>query len=357
MQSLELRNQRIIDAVLQKERLLCPGSIALIGIYGSFATGDIHPFSDLDLLILINDERGSILSRAFVQEDLQVAHDIYCTTWDSLREDLEAMHPHIAKWMDAKILYCADETDRKKLYALREQMQSKLSAALTMAEYESAEAVLRDAQMYCIRALTSSELSDVRKWAGATLYFLETALTMLNKTYFRRGVHRAYAELSEMKKRPEALCAQIEDVVCAKTTEQLKKALSDLMRDTLSVFDAEKRMLSPEKHLPEPTALMRTYEEMVSNWRGKLRLAAETGDRHLAFSSLAGFEGMLADLTAQFSLPSFDVFAIYDPGDLAATSARFDALLERYREICESFGTKLFLYPNVDAFAADYLKN
>ena len=58
MKDLEIRNQKIIDAVIEKEKTLCPGSVALIGIYGSFQSGDVHPLSDLDLLILINDERG-----------------------------------------------------------------------------------------------------------------------------------------------------------------------------------------------------------------------------------------------------------------------------------------------------------
>jgi hypothetical protein len=43
MNSLEIRNRKIIDAVIRKEQAVCPGAIALIGIYGSFQTGDIHP--------------------------------------------------------------------------------------------------------------------------------------------------------------------------------------------------------------------------------------------------------------------------------------------------------------------------
>ena len=57
MYQLENRIDRIIRAVLEKEKMLCPGPVALIGIYGSFQTGDFHPLSDLDLLILINDDR------------------------------------------------------------------------------------------------------------------------------------------------------------------------------------------------------------------------------------------------------------------------------------------------------------
>ena len=94
MNSLEIRNRKIIDAVIRKEQAVCPGAIALIGIYGSFQTGDIHPLSDLDLLILINDDRGWQLGKAFIQEDLGVGHDIYCTTRESLRQDAEYDHPH-----------------------------------------------------------------------------------------------------------------------------------------------------------------------------------------------------------------------------------------------------------------------
>ena len=41
---------------------MCPDSLALIGVYGSVATGDEHEKSDLDLMILINDENGCVLA-------------------------------------------------------------------------------------------------------------------------------------------------------------------------------------------------------------------------------------------------------------------------------------------------------
>ena len=64
------RNRKIIDAVVRRAEEVCPGSLALIGVYGSFVTGRTHPWSDLDLLILINDEAGYRLGAAFLQEDL-----------------------------------------------------------------------------------------------------------------------------------------------------------------------------------------------------------------------------------------------------------------------------------------------
>lgn len=139
MNSLEIRNRKIIDAVIRKEQAVCPGAIALIGIYGSFQTGDIHPLSDLDLLVLINDDRGWQLGKAFIQEDLGVGHDIYCTTRESLRQDAEYDHPHISKMMDAQIVYCADEKYRIELETLREQVRKKLAEPFGEEDYRKAE--------------------------------------------------------------------------------------------------------------------------------------------------------------------------------------------------------------------------
>ena len=126
--NLEERNQKIINAVIQKANTVCPGALALIGINGSFMTGDFYEKSDLDLLILINDDRGWQLGCVFVQDDLQVGHDIYCTTWERLQKDAGYEHPNISKLMDAKIVYCADEKYRERLEALRKTAKDILTA-------------------------------------------------------------------------------------------------------------------------------------------------------------------------------------------------------------------------------------
>lgn len=51
-----------------KAEALCPDSLALIGVYGSVITGDEYEKSDLDLMILINDENGQVLAYGFMTE-------------------------------------------------------------------------------------------------------------------------------------------------------------------------------------------------------------------------------------------------------------------------------------------------
>ena len=57
-QGLLERNRKILSAIEEKAKKLCPDSVALIGTAGSFCSGDIHEKSDLDTFIVINDNDG-----------------------------------------------------------------------------------------------------------------------------------------------------------------------------------------------------------------------------------------------------------------------------------------------------------
>ncbi|HET9906587.1 MAG TPA: hypothetical protein VFQ23_08095 [Anaerolineales bacterium] len=70
IEELRQRNSRIIEAIIKKEHAVCPGSIALIGIAGSFCHGDIHERSDLDLCIVINDNDGWKIADCFILNDV-----------------------------------------------------------------------------------------------------------------------------------------------------------------------------------------------------------------------------------------------------------------------------------------------
>ena len=354
MKELEVRNQKIIDAVLEKEKVLCPGAIALIGIYGSFQTGDIHPLSDLDLLILINDERGWKLAKAFIQEDLGVGHDIYCTDWESLRRDAAYDDPNISKLMESRIVYCSDEKYRNELERLREQVRQKLAKPFCEEDFLKAENILGDAGHCYAEAMIRDDLTEVRRLAGGVLYYAENAVAMLNKTWFHKGVSCRYEELGAMKKRPEKLCERIEDVLTARTAVILKEHLTLLMKELTECFEKERKAFQPEKKQADAGSLSGTYEEMFSNWHGKMQLAAETGDRHLAFMSLSSLNEMMAEIGSRADIGSYDVLAVYDPDDLKKTAEGFDRILETYRREYEKAGLKTEVYSDIDAFVSVY---
>ena len=355
MKDLEIRNQKIIDAIIEKEKTLCPGAVALIGIYGSFQTGDIHPLSDLDLLILINDDRGWQLGKTFIQDDLGVGHDIYCTNWEGLMQDARYEHPHIGKLMDSRIVYCTDEAYRAELEKLRDDVRKTLAEPFGEADCEKAEKELKEAQCCFAEAMTGEDLAEVRRRAGGVIYYAENAVALLNKTYFRLGVKRRYEELNAMGKKPENLCGMIEDILAAETADSVKERLTLLMKGLASCFLRERQLLPQEKKPAGADTLSGTYEEMFSNWHGKMALAAETGDRHLAFMSMESLNEMLADISNAVEIGTYDVLRAYDPNDLKKTAEGFDKILLQYLREYEKAGMKAEHYADIDAFASAYL--
>ncbi|MBR5743293.1 MAG: nucleotidyltransferase domain-containing protein [Clostridia bacterium] len=366
--------------MIKKAEKVCPEALALIGVYGSFMTGDIPPRSDLDLLVLIDGESGRRLECAFVLEDDMVGYDVYCTGWEDLANDARYAHPHISKLMEAKIVYCADEKYLERLEGLRKLTGEKLSAPLSAEDFDKALKNLEEAKRYADKARRAPNEAKAREGAGGAVYYLENAVAMLNKRYFRLGVKRAYEELNGMEKRPEDFCGLIERVVSAASADEVKERLSILMRETAEVFAREGARFGKTVSVregPEETdgaipgnaeretgsgrkpatadALEGTYEEMFSNWRGKMYLAAETGNRHLAFMSLTSLSGMLSEIGGEWEIGEYDPFSGYDPEDLHATAKAFDGILDRYLEEYRKVGLTAKRFENVDAFVREYL--
>ena len=354
MNHLEERNQKIIDAVIKKAAIACPGALALIGINGSFMTGDYYERSDLDLLILINDDRGWQLGCTFIQDDLQVGHDIYCTTWERLQKDAEYEHPNISKLMDAKIVYCADEKYRERLENLRKKASGILTAPFSEEDYTKAEKLLKEAEHYYTLAMISEQQSDVLDGAGRVIYYVENAIAMLNKRYFRYGVKRAYEELNAMENRPENLCGLIDAVLSATSVTSVCTHLSALMKETMAAFHHVKETIALRKKPASPDELDGTYEEMYSNWRNKMHAAAEAGNRHLAFMSLVSAKAMFDEIHSEAAIDRYDVLGAYDPEDLRKTAAGFDGILSEYLKEYRKAGLQAKHYSDIDAFVLDY---
>ena len=328
----------------------------MVGVYGSFMTGDIHEKSDLDLLILINDEAGYPLASGFIQEDLGVGHDIYCTTWERLEDDAKSGHPHLSKLMDSDIVWCADEMYRERLDALRQSVRSRMAEPLSPKEFEGAAHLLAEAEQYYAKAMCADTLPKIREMACGILYCLPDALMLLNKRYYRRGTRRLYDELNALPNRPQQLCERMDAVVSADTPDKLKSALTSLLRETEAVFEAVKKDVSPKKEPPSADNLTGTYEEMFSNWRNKMVLAAETGNRTMAFTTLGSLQAMLDDIAESVDIGTYDAISGYDPDDLWKTAEFFDAVLERYLTEYKRIGLDVKRYAGIDEFVKDYLK-
>ncbi|MBR5311575.1 MAG: nucleotidyltransferase domain-containing protein [Clostridia bacterium] len=353
---LEERNQKIIDAVIAKANRDCPGSVAMLGICGSFASGDFYEKSDLDLLVLTKDDAAQAVAMLFIQDDLGVGHDIYCTSWERLENDAKFEHPYLAKLLNAKIVWCPDPADLERLENLRCTVRDRLAEPLSAEDFERAAALLSKTEQCYARAMCAGTLTEIRAQAMELLYYLPDALMLLNKRYYRRGTRRLYDELQILDKRPADICELLEAVTAAGTEDTLKSALTSLLRETEAVFAAVKADIAPSKEAPSAENLAGTYEEMFSNWRNKMYLAAKTGNRMLSFTTLGCLQAMIDEIAAGLDIGTYDAVSGYDPDDLWKNAEFFDRTIEAYLTEYKKTGLTIRHYADIDAFAEDYLK-
>ena len=399
MNAAKARNKRIIDAILRKAERDLPGVLDLVGIYGSFMSGDVHEKSDLDLLIVIRTPEGYALADGMILDDVRIGYDLYCMTWHGLAEEARFRDPNISRLMDAEIVWSAGDEVLQKLEALRDQVRNQQSRPYGAADYEAAAAVLDEAKQACRMLMEQDTLAGAYRWAARALNSLENAVAMLNRHYFRLGGRRRYQELRQLVHIPVDFCEKIEEIASAQSISGIQNGVKGLLDETAGCFeqvqkfyglqaqdagenfqgdhdpaqeeekpageksDAEKpdgRMLDDrvrdDKKPATAENLRGTYEEMYSNWRNKMYLAAETGDRRLSLLTLASLDAMLQEIGEEIDIPDYPVMEIYDPDDLVKNAEGFDRILEEYQKVYEKAGMAVNHFPDVDAWAEAYLE-
>lgn len=158
-------NRTMIDAIIKKAEALCPDSLALIGVYGSVITGDEYEKSDLDLIILINDENEQVLADGFIIDDVGIGYDLYCTSWDMIEKNAQCDHAHLSRLFDPMIVYCKDKSTLKRLDEIRRKAAELL---VSDKRYEKAGQAYSDAKKMLAEVISRTIFikSQKLRWSG-----------------------------------------------------------------------------------------------------------------------------------------------------------------------------------------------
>ncbi len=343
---LNKRNQTIIDAVLARAQTVCPGSLELLGICGSAATGDTHEKSDLDLLLVVGNGDAGKLAEGFILDDTGVGYDLYCTGWERLEEDAQCTNARrLAKLFDSKIVFSKDGETIKRLTDLREKAAAVLSSD---ARFDSAFAALGEAEKAFAEAFFSDSLSEVQLCALRAAGGLMDALMLFHGKYFKRGIKRTFEELAALGL-PFDIEAEVLNVIRSKTPESVRSSLKELFSFARPILRVEKK-----REAPSPENVSGTYEEMVSNWKNKMAESAERGDCFSSFASLASLQDMIAEIAENVEIEAVGIMERFDPDDLAHNKDVFDETLRDYLKVYEKAGIRPKHYADADAFAAEY---
>ena len=342
---MDITNQKIIDAIIEKANKVCPESLALIGIYGSVATGDVYEKSDLDLLILIQNDEGWKLGTQFILDDKKVGYDIYCTNWNGLRYDAECRHAHIAKLMDSQIVYVNNQEAYMELLRLRRQAKQCLESE---ERFQRVNELVNNAKTHYANACLYDELGQVRMEAFGVIHYLLDAVMLYHGRYFKRGVKRTFEELA-MLPLDDMFTDTVKKIVASKDVFELRDLLKILILYTANYTRREK----PKSEASD--TLAGTYEEMYSNWRNKVEEAAENDDAFASFVNMCNLHFMFKEISEDVEIGTFDIMDAYSPDSLEDNIRTFDRYLQKYEEIYAHAGISVKRFADVDEFVAYYL--
>ena len=350
---LEERNNRIIEAIILKSEKVCPGAIALIGIEGSFHSGDIYEKSDLDLCIVINDENAWKVASCFILED--VAFDIYCTRWSSLEEMSEYNNPYITKLLELDIVYCSDDKYIQRYMELRSSIVSKLNQVYTIEDNEKAENFVNDASKEYANIMLSNKYGECRYAAAVMLYYIEYCIYMYNKAYVKRGIKRIPEEISKMKYLPVDFNELYWKVIEAESVEETKETSTILMKSVKQFAYQMRDRVYSKKEILEAD-ITGTYEEIYSNWRNKMYHAADRDDAYLSLMTAASCQQFYNEMYGIYKIDRIDLMKNITPINLALSARAFDDSMEEYKKNYDRLNAKIKRYKDLDEFESKYLK-
>ncbi len=339
-------NKKIINAVIEKAKQKCPESLALVGIYGSVCTKDEYEKSDLDLLILINDDNGWQLSDCFILEDEQIGYDIYCTSWQMLEEDAGCHHAHISKLMDSEIVYTANTTVTERLNKLKEKVNDILK---TEKRFQQVNEIQNHIYKVYADAMTADNIGKQREYSAYMISLCLDIVMLWNGKYFKKGIKRTFEELDGILL-PYDFKENIEKIVRAQEMSEISRLLTDFLRSVIYFTKQTENKIQPSKE-----AFSGTYEEMFSNWKNKMSDAADRGDVFSSFMNMASLQVMFTEISSKTELPEFNIMDKFDPDKLANNAKVFDDALEKYRYEYEKIGIKPRCFKNIDEFIKVYL--
>lgn len=353
--ALFAKNDKLINMVVERIKRDFTDDIAIVGLYGSFATNDFYEKSDLDLVIINNTDKGWEISRSFILGD--VGYDIYCTPWDTrIKDEAQLESDMVSSLINLKLLYVAKPEYEKRLAEYQEQARALLSKPIGRECLERAQKRIDKAKQSYADMLLSVSLSDIRFASGSVLYSLINAIVHMNNSYLMFGVKRCLQELNTYKYLPDNFEEQFLDVIKAKTPEEISHATGRILKNTLKLYDELcSRFL--EKTVPSFENLAGSYEEFWSNYYNKIVHSVAQGDISAAFHAALGAQGYINEMPEVCGLPKIELIKDFDPENLSALKAAMDHVVKVYEEEYKKHGRKIERYDTFEELYSDFMGN
>jgi len=347
------KNEKLIDMVIERAKREFPEDIAIIGLSGSFSTGDYHEKSDLDLIIINHTDRGWQISSTFILED--VGYDIYCTPWNTrIEAQANLDSPMVSCLTHMKVLYCANPEDLTRLKAYQQKALDEMAKPIGSASLARAQKNIDIAKQHYSEALLTEQIGAVRYASGNLAIALINAVTNLNNTCFKQGTKRYLEELSVLRYLPKNFEQTYKELIDAQAVDDIRSAAFRLLKDTIQLsHDMFAELIVP----PVPTCdnLTGTYEELWCNLRNKVIASTQAKDKSYAFLTAIGAQNYLDEMTASRGTKKFDVMQEFSADALDAFRESFMRIMDEYLDEYKKLGKEVVRFDSLEELYQSYM--
>lgn len=349
---LKQKNKELIDIVIQKVQTEYQNDIDLIGVCGSFFTGDFHEKSDLDLLVVLNNERGWGFSRCFILNG--IGYDLYGSPWAKLEKMASFDHTFVSHVIDVDIVYCREPYCRERFMQLRQKALNIVNSPMNAEILQKAKGHLDSAVLAYGKMMLEEETGAVRQLSGEVIYYITDTVCFLNHNYFKLGVKHQLEEMLAMKLVPKDFEQYFNDVMHAPSVPDIKEAATRLVKTVRELYNKiEEETLG--RNVPTEESLKGTYEEIWSNWKNKIQYAADHKDVLLAFSSGVSCQEFYNEMHIECGTASIDLMKHFQANSLNSFAKAFDEAMEQYKQEYDKLNMQVLTYDSIDEFRKDYL--
>ena len=341
-QKLLLKNEKLINMVVERTKRDFPEDIAASGLIGSFTTNEYHEKSDLDLIILINNEKGWGISRGFILDD--VGYDFYCTSWD-----------RIPTMTHMEVYYCAKPEYQARINDLLETKQKELDEPVGNKQIEKAKRFVNSAKQCFANVMIADKIGAARYYAGEMLDSIIEAISELNNKVIRKyGLRKFLETLLSFEYLPNDFEEHYMLLVDAKDIDGIKQACVNLLTGFVGLYD-EMSLKFIQSPVPTYDNLKGTYEELWCNYRNKILRSTSLNEKSYAFLTAIGAQNYLNEMTFSIGTKRFDVMQYFDSDNLSLLRDEFLKIMDEYLSEYEKAGRMVEKYETFDELYAAFM--
>ena len=175
-----------------------------------------------------------------------VGHDIYCQTWEDLEHTAKYPDPHVAKLLEATIVYAASPAVENRCYLLRDRLKEVLARPLCGEDIEKAEGYYHSALETLGKLFLSDSDGECAYQSAILLYYTEYVVYMANKSYVQHGIQGIPAEIEAFDCLPDGFADAYHKLIVAEGMANIQQAAKPLVRLTGDFLASLRNRLSPK---------------------------------------------------------------------------------------------------------------